>query len=66
MLANACGPCIGQWNRKELQGEDNVILTSFNRNFRGRNDGNSKTWNLLASPRSLPPWPLLVVSTSTL
>ena len=50
VLANACGPCIGQWNRKELQGEDNVILTSFNRNFRGRNDGNSKTWNLLASP----------------
>ncbi|PWZ02253.1 putative mitochondrial aconitate hydratase [Testicularia cyperi] len=50
VLANACGPCIGQWNRKELQGEDNVILTSFNRNFRGRNDGNAKTWNLLASP----------------
>ncbi|KAJ1029053.1 hypothetical protein NDA18_002682 [Ustilago nuda] len=50
VLANACGPCIGQWNRKQLQGEDNVILTSFNRNFRGRNDGNSKTWNLLASP----------------
>ncbi|EST05496.1 Aconitase A/isopropylmalate dehydratase small subunit, swivel [Kalmanozyma brasiliensis GHG001] len=50
VLANACGPCIGQWNRKELQGEENVILTSFNRNFRGRNDGNSKTWNMLASP----------------
>lgn len=50
VLANACGPCIGQWDRKELQGEENVILTSFNRNFRGRNDGNSKTWNLLASP----------------
>ncbi len=50
VLANACGPCIGQWDRKELQGEDNVILTSFNRNFRGRNDGNSKTMNLLASP----------------
>ncbi|KAN0061689.1 aconitate hydratase [Thecaphora frezii] len=50
VLANACGPCIGQWNRKELQGEDNVILTSFNRNFRGRNDGNTKTWNMLASP----------------
>ncbi|KDN47571.1 aconitate hydratase [Tilletiaria anomala UBC 951] len=50
VLANACGPCIGQWNRKELQGKSNVILTSFNRNFRGRNDGNSKTMNMLASP----------------
>ncbi|PWN89643.1 putative mitochondrial aconitate hydratase [Acaromyces ingoldii] len=50
VLANACGPCIGQWNRKELQGEDNVILTSFNRNFRARNDGNAKTMNMLASP----------------
>jgi homoaconitase len=50
VLANACGPCIGQWDRKELQGEDNIILTSFNRNFKGRNDGNVKTMNLLASP----------------
>lgn len=50
VLANACGPCIGQWNRKELQGEDNVILTSFNRNFKARNDGNAKTMNILASP----------------
>lgn len=50
VLANACGPCIGQWDRKELQGEKNVILTSFNRNFKGRNDGNSKTMNILASP----------------
>lgn len=50
VLANACGPCIGQWDRKECQGEDNVIFTSFNRNFRSRNDGNSKTHNMLASP----------------
>ncbi|CAO1630451.1 unnamed protein product [Parajaminaea phylloscopi] len=50
VLANACGPCIGQWDRKECQGQDNVILTSFNRNFRSRNDGNSKTHNMLASP----------------
>ncbi|CAD6893428.1 unnamed protein product [Tilletia controversa] len=50
VLANACGPCIGQWDRREAQGEDNVILTSFNRNFKGRNDGNIKTWNMLASP----------------
>lgn len=50
VLANACGPCIGQWDRKELQGEKNVILTSFNRNFKGRNDGNAETMNILASP----------------
>ncbi|CAO3620877.1 unnamed protein product [Cunninghamella blakesleeana] len=50
VLANACGPCIGQWDRKEEKGEENAILTSFNRNFRSRNDGNPKTMNFLASP----------------
>lgn len=40
MLANACGPCIGQWNRSEKQGEKNTIITSYNRNFAKRNDGN--------------------------
>lgn len=50
VLANACGPCIGQWKRPEYQGEANVILTSFNRNFRARNDGNAQTLNFLASP----------------
>ncbi|KAL7420938.1 aconitate hydratase [Cryptotrichosporon argae] len=50
VLANACGPCIGQWKRDEKQGEDNAILTSFNRNFKARNDGNLKTMNFLASP----------------
>ncbi|RSH81259.1 aconitate hydratase [Apiotrichum porosum] len=50
VLANACGPCIGQWKRDEHQGEDNAILTSFNRNFKARNDGNLKTMNFLASP----------------
>lgn len=53
VLANACGPCIGQWDRKnnnESIIESNVILTSFNRNFRGRNDGNKDTMNFLASP----------------
>jgi homoaconitase len=43
VLANACGPCIGQWKREEKKGEDNAILTSFNRNFKARNDGNLKT-----------------------
>jgi homoaconitase len=50
VLANACGPCIGQWKRDDKQGEDNAILTSFNRNFKARNDGNLKTMNFLASP----------------
>ncbi|KAI7905709.1 aconitate hydratase [Cokeromyces recurvatus] len=50
VLANACGPCIGQWKRTEKKGEENAILTSFNRNFRSRNDGNAKTMNFLASP----------------
>ncbi|KAL9716049.1 aconitate hydratase [Leucoagaricus gongylophorus] len=50
VLANACGPCIGQWKREEKQGEANAILTSFNRNFKSRNDGNTQTMNFLASP----------------
>ncbi|KAJ9097620.1 hypothetical protein QFC21_004656 [Naganishia friedmannii] len=50
VLANACGPCIGQWDRMEKKGEENIILTSFNRNFKARNDGNLKTMNFLASP----------------
>ncbi|KAL1959240.1 hypothetical protein VTO42DRAFT_2746 [Malbranchea cinnamomea] len=52
VLANACGPCIGQWKRTDgvKKGESNAILTSYNRNFRGRNDGNPATMNFLASP----------------
>jgi homoaconitase len=52
VLANACGPCIGQWKRTDgvRKGESNAILTSYNRNFRGRNDGNPETMNFLASP----------------
>jgi aconitate hydratase len=51
VLANACGPCIGQWDRVDIEkGESNAILTSYNRNFRARNDGNSETMNFLASP----------------
>ncbi|KAH0543633.1 hypothetical protein FGG08_002071 [Glutinoglossum americanum] len=52
VLANACGPCIGQWNRTDgtKKGETNAILSSYNRNFRGRNDGNPETMNFLASP----------------
>ena len=51
ILANACGPCIGQWQRPELKdGEKNSIVTSFNRNFPGRNDGKRDTMNFIASP----------------
>ncbi|KAF0454164.1 aconitate hydratase [Gigaspora margarita] len=51
VLANACGPCIGQWKRTDIQeNEENAILTSFNRNFKNRNDGNPSTMNFLASP----------------
>lgn len=51
VLANACGPCIGQWKRDpSAKKEQNAILTSFNRNFKGRNDGSSSTLNFLASP----------------
>lgn len=51
VLANACGPCIGQWNRAELKkGEPNTIVTSYNRNFPGRNDGSRETMNFIGSP----------------
>ncbi|KAG6861218.1 hypothetical protein C0995_002567 [Termitomyces sp. Mi166 len=50
VLANACGPCIGQWERVDRKDEENAILTSFNRNFKSRNDGNRLTMNFLASP----------------
>ncbi len=52
LLSNACGPCIGQWKRRDgvEKGEPNAIFTSYNRNFRGRNDGNPETMNFLASP----------------
>ena len=51
VLANACGPCIGQWNRPEItKGEGNSIVTSYNRNFPARNDANPDTLNFIASP----------------
>lgn len=53
VLANACGPCIGQWDREDVpktSNETNSIFTSFNRNFRARNDGNRNTMNFLTSP----------------
>ncbi|KAF2672866.1 aconitate hydratase [Microthyrium microscopicum] len=52
VLANACGPCIGQWKRTDgvEKGTSNAIFTSYNRNFPARNDGNRETMNFLASP----------------
>jgi len=51
VLANACGPCIGQWQRKDIaDGEVNSIISSFNRNFAKRNDGNPQTNSFIASP----------------
>ncbi|MDF2768155.1 MAG: aco [Nitrososphaeraceae archaeon] len=51
VLANACGPCIGQWDRPELKKDElNTIVTSYNRNFPGRNDGKRETMNFISSP----------------
>eukprot|EP00793_Prasinoderma_coloniale_P003186 PRCOL_00005821-RA len=53
VLANACGPCIGQWVRSDVdktKQEPNSIISSFNRNFAARNDGNPKTHAFVASP----------------
>jgi len=51
VLANACGPCIGQWARKDADKQHrNSIITSFNRNFAKRNDGNPNTFAFVASP----------------
>lgn len=51
VMANACGPCIGNWDRSDIKkGETNAIITSFNRNFPKRNDGNAETLAFIASP----------------
>ena len=51
VLANACGPCIGQWRRSvAADAVPNTIVTSYNRNFPARNDGQPTTMNFIASP----------------
>ncbi|HSN56132.1 MAG TPA: aconitate hydratase [Candidatus Sulfomarinibacteraceae bacterium] len=51
VLANACGPCLGQWKRDDIaEGETNSIISSFNRNFAKRNDGNPQTHSFISSP----------------
>ncbi len=54
VLANACGPCIGQWSRPDVQeGQANVIVTSYNRNFPKRNDGLASTLAFVTSPETV-------------
>jgi len=57
VLANACGPCIGQWDRSEEtdheRGTTNVIVTSYNRNFPKRNDGDAETLAFVTSPETV-------------
>tara|TARA_Y100000758_G_scaffold6176_1_gene5126 strand:- start:174 stop:1985 length:1812 start_codon:yes stop_codon:yes gene_type:complete len=57
VLANACGPCIGQWDRSaeagHIPGEPNVIVTSYNRNFPKRNDGDPATLAFVTSPETV-------------
>lgn len=51
VLANACGPCIGQWKRDDVKkGDPNSILSSYNRNFAKRNDGSAETLSFISSP----------------
>ena len=51
VLANACGQCIGQWDREDIKDQHrNSIVTSFNRNFAKRNDGNPNTFAFVSSP----------------
>ena len=51
VLANACGPCIGHWDTKDIKkGKKYTIVTSYNRNFTGRNDANPETHAFVTSP----------------
>nr|MSZ88583.1 aconitate hydratase [Actinomycetota bacterium] len=54
VLANACGPCIGQWSRSDVkEGDTNIIVTSYNRNFPKRNDGLASTLAFVTSPETV-------------
>ncbi len=60
VLANACGPCIGQWKRSDIEpGQVNSILSSYNRNFPKRNDGNAATLSFIASPETVVAYALV-------
>jgi aconitate hydratase len=67
VLANACGPCIGQWKRDDIKkGDKNSIITSYNRNFTGRNDANPQTHAFVSSPEVIPLSPSRAGSLSSL
>ena len=54
ILANACGPCIGMWKRADIKmGENNTVVSSYNRNFAKRTDGNPETRNFVGSPETV-------------
>jgi aconitate hydratase len=54
VMANACGPCIGQWQRPDLDTSiPNTIVNSFNRNFPKRNDGSANTFSFVTSPETV-------------
>jgi aconitate hydratase len=56
LLANACGACVGQWERADVvKGQQNSIISSFNRNFVGRQDGNAATHSFVSSPEVCSP-----------
>ena len=64
-MANACGPCIGQWKRHtDDPTRKNSIVTSFNRNFAKRADGNPNTFAFVASPEIVMDSPLPVIFVS--
>ncbi len=66
VLANACGPCIGQWDRTDLDTSKlNTIVNSYNRNFPKRNDGNANTLAFVTSPDTVIAWRSPARSTST-
>lgn len=66
VFANACGPCIGMWDRPGAdKKEKNTIVHSFNRNFSARQDGNPNTYAFVASPEMVTAWLLQVVWTLT-
>ena len=66
VLANACGPCIGQWRRSQDAATlPNTIVTSYNRNFPMRNDGRPTTMNFIASPEIVTAFALAGASPST-
>ena len=59
VLSNSCGPCIGQWKRADgVKGKADSIVSSFNRNFPGRNDGINETLSFLASPEAVTAYAL--------